>query len=532
MQLSGYEDRKPAQLSGGQQQRVALARALVFEPKLVLMDEPLGALDKQLRERMQMEIKHLHQRLGITMVYVTHDQTEAMTMSDRIAVFNAGRIQQLDTAAGLYERPINSFVAQFIGENNRLVGDVVARSGDSCRVRLDGGAVVRARAVNPGERRTMLSIRPERAVIDPPPEMADNRLPAIVQELIYLGDHRRVRLSVAGNSEFIVKVGASHAHGALDTGTTVTVGVALGRLSRAGRVRAPTGERDSMLTTEQRDSFRSEGYLLLPGLVDPASLAAVSRDVDGWIEESRGHDANWGDLPAGKKRFDLEPGHGATRPRLRRIANPVDISEAHRTVLWSGALPQAVADLIGPDVKFHHCKLNLKLSGMSTVVGWHQDHAFDPHTNDSIVVALVMLDDTDVANGCLQVVPGSHREKLTHYQGEKFTGEIPATMIPAIERGAVPVPGRAGDVLLIDTWMVHGSPANRTDTPRRMLICDYTAADAFPLTRMSVPTVHAGRIVHGHATRVARLRAGAVELPPAYSDDSFFSVQAPAAGTA
>ena len=120
VKLSGFASRRPGQLSGGQQQRVALARALVFEPKLVLMDEPLGALDKQLREHMQLEIKHIHRDLGVTVVYVTHDQSEALTMSDRIAVFNDGAIQQLATPDDLYERPQNSFVAQFIGENNRL----------------------------------------------------------------------------------------------------------------------------------------------------------------------------------------------------------------------------------------------------------------------------------------------------------------------------------------------------------------------------------------------------------------------------
>ena len=120
VQLGRFGNRRPGQLSGGQQQRVAVARALVFEPKLVLMDEPLGALDKQLREQMQYEIKHLHERLGVTVVYVTHDQSEALTMSNRIAVFNDGVIQQLATPADLYERPQNAFVAQFIGENNRL----------------------------------------------------------------------------------------------------------------------------------------------------------------------------------------------------------------------------------------------------------------------------------------------------------------------------------------------------------------------------------------------------------------------------
>jgi putative spermidine/putrescine transport system ATP-binding protein len=224
VRLSGFEDRRPAQLSGGQQQRVALARALVFEPKLVLMDEPLGALDKQLREQLQIEIKHLHERLGVTMVYVTHDQSEAMTMSDRIAVFSEGRIQQLDTAIGLYERPCNSFVAQFIGENNRLPGTVVERVGPRVKVAVEGGLVVEALAVNAGEQRTMLSIRPERAMIDPPDDIGPNRFTARVEEMIYLGDHRRVRISFAGRDDFIVKVPSGHVHGTLEVGAEVKVG--------------------------------------------------------------------------------------------------------------------------------------------------------------------------------------------------------------------------------------------------------------------------------------------------------------------
>jgi putative spermidine/putrescine transport system ATP-binding protein len=224
VRLSGMADRRPGQLSGGQQQRVALARALVFEPKLVLMDEPLGALDKQLREQLQIEIKHLHERLGVTMVYVTHDQSEAMTMSDRIAVFNEGRIQQLDTAIGLYEQPCNSFVAQFIGENNRLLGRVLGRDGARVGVELDDGTRVTALAVNVGTERTMLSIRPERAMIDPPEAVGENRFTARVEEMIYLGDHRRVRLSLAGMDDFIVKVPSGHAHGALAVGAPVSVG--------------------------------------------------------------------------------------------------------------------------------------------------------------------------------------------------------------------------------------------------------------------------------------------------------------------
>jgi putative spermidine/putrescine transport system ATP-binding protein len=202
----GFHGRRPAQLSGGQQQRVALARALVFEPELVLMDEPLGALDKQLREHMQFEIKHIHNSLGVTVIYVTHDQSEALTMSDRIAVFNDGVVQQLAPPEELYEKPQNSFVAQFIGENNTLIGKVKAINEGIARVELSDGETVEALAINagPGEG-TRLSIRPERVEIDPDESTSGHTVTARVEEVIYLGDHIRTRMTVAGNSDFVVK---------------------------------------------------------------------------------------------------------------------------------------------------------------------------------------------------------------------------------------------------------------------------------------------------------------------------------------
>ncbi len=206
VQMGEFGNRRPAQLSGGQQQRIALARALVFDPSLVLMDEPLGALDKQLREHMQYEIKHLHESLGITVVYVTHDQSEALTMSDRVAVFNDGVIQQLAPPADLYERPENSFVAQFIGENNKLSGKVKSLEGKTATIELRDGTICHALAVNCGDvgSETLVSIRPERVVIGAGKDK--NSANAKVEELIYLGDHIRCRLNVMGNDEFVVKV--------------------------------------------------------------------------------------------------------------------------------------------------------------------------------------------------------------------------------------------------------------------------------------------------------------------------------------
>ena len=208
VRMRDFASRRPAQLSGGQQQRIALARALVFEPELVLMDEPLGALDKQLRESLQFEITNLAHELGITTVYVTHDQTEALTMSDRVAVFDDGRIQQLAAPDDLYERPQNAFVAGFIGENNKLEGTVIEVHGDRCTVRLGDGEVIDATPIfdaRPGAR-TLVSIRPERVEWEPGamPEGA-HTVDAEVMEFVYMGDVFRTRLRVAGDDQFVMK---------------------------------------------------------------------------------------------------------------------------------------------------------------------------------------------------------------------------------------------------------------------------------------------------------------------------------------
>src|SRR3990167_6194523 len=226
VQLDSFRNRYPGQLSGGQQQRVALARALVFEPQLVLMDEPLGALDKQLREHMQMEIKHLHQRLGVTVVYVTHDQGEALTMSDRVAVFHQGEIQQIADPRTLYEQPSNTFVANFIGENNRINGRLHSQTGDRCVVELARGEKVEALAVNVGQvgGPVTLSVRPERVSLNGSSERCVNRFSGRVAEFVYLGDHVRVRLEVCGKTDFFVKQPIAELDPALAVGYVVPLG--------------------------------------------------------------------------------------------------------------------------------------------------------------------------------------------------------------------------------------------------------------------------------------------------------------------
>ena len=221
IELAHLADRRPAQLSGGQQQRVALARAIVFEPDLVLMDEPLGALDRRLREQMQLEIRRLHATLRNTVVYVTHDQGEALTMSDRVAVFNRGRIEQVASPEEIYERPATAFVANFIGNNNAIPAVVREFSATSCKVELRGGHRVQAAATRTfaaGEA-VLLSIRPELIEVDGA-VTAMNTLAGEIRDITYYGDHALVHCICAGDVIVNARIGI-HRKRSLERGSKV-----------------------------------------------------------------------------------------------------------------------------------------------------------------------------------------------------------------------------------------------------------------------------------------------------------------------
>jgi putative spermidine/putrescine transport system ATP-binding protein len=203
VKLPDHGDRLPRQLSGGQQQRVALARAMVYRPALLLMDEPLGALDKKLREQLQLEIKRVHRERGISVLYVTHDQEEALTMSDRIAVFNRGRIEQIGTPEELYDRPATRFVASFIGDTNFLSGRVVALSAGSCEVETPAGRVQASlrQAVDVGAKVTV-AVRPERVAIAP--HQGSSGLAGTISGIIFLGTARKYVVRLADGTECVV----------------------------------------------------------------------------------------------------------------------------------------------------------------------------------------------------------------------------------------------------------------------------------------------------------------------------------------
>ena len=212
VKLGGFEKRRPFELSGGQRQRVALARALVFKPDLVLMDEPLSALDRQLRDHMQIELKQLHEKLGLTVVFVTHDQAEALTMSDRIVVLNRGRVEQIGTPEDIYDRSANLFVAQFVGESNALDGVVADTSDDLASVYLPCGIVLRC-STTPGlavDGQVRVLVRPENIRLKREPSTllggADPHLSGTVEERIFYGDHARLTVRLTSGDFVVAKV--------------------------------------------------------------------------------------------------------------------------------------------------------------------------------------------------------------------------------------------------------------------------------------------------------------------------------------
>lgn len=282
-----------------------------------------------------------------------------------------------------------------------------------------------------------------------------------------------------------------------------------------------------MLSQTDKDRYRRDGYLVVENAVTPEQLEAMRRELGHWVEESRRHDAPFGEPTIdGRPRFDIGADHSSDHPALRRVNNPSDISPAFADVMSEAPVVDMVADLIGPDVKFHHCKVNLKLSGTETVVGYHQDFPYTPHSNDDIVTVLIMLDDMTEENGCLMVVPGSHKGPIhSLFDGDRFTGYVQPEVLREAKAHETAITGKAGGACLMHTRLLHGSAANRSPRPRGLYICVFTAADAVPLARSPMPNPNEGRIVRGKEARAVRLMEGIIELPQQPKMASFFAVQ-------
>ena len=282
-----------------------------------------------------------------------------------------------------------------------------------------------------------------------------------------------------------------------------------------------------MLTQTQIDQFWSDGVLAVPNAVTPAQLDALNTEITGWVEESRAHNEPFGPPTLDDRpRFDMGIEHTADKPALRRVNNPSDISDTYMDVMRNASMTDMVNQLIGPNLKFHHCKINLKLPGSDTTVHYHQDFLFTPHTNDNVVTALLMLDDVTEENGCLRVVPGSHRgPMLSLYQDGNFVGAVSGEEEERLLNESIPVTGKAGSVCLMHTRLAHGSAPNCSDRSRNLYICVYSAADAFPLARNPMENPNEGMILRGEATRTARLSEAMIELPEQPKSASFFTVQ-------
>jgi ectoine hydroxylase-related dioxygenase (phytanoyl-CoA dioxygenase family) len=283
----------------------------------------------------------------------------------------------------------------------------------------------------------------------------------------------------------------------------------------------------TVLTQEQVDAFQRDGYLVVENAVTPDQLSRLKADLAGWVEESRTHSEPFGpETLDGRPRFDMGEEHTADHPALRRVNNPSDISDSYLQVMRNARTVDIVADLIGPDVKFHHCKINVKLPGTKTEVAYHQDFAFTPHTNDDVVTALLMMDDVTEENGCLMVVPGTHRGPMhTLFDGGTFVGKMRPETEAKMKSRQIPVTGPAGAVCLMHTRLAHGSAPNSSDRPRGLYICVYTAADAVPIARNPMANPNEGRIVRGQPSMTARMIPIEVELPKQPKSASFFTVQ-------
>jgi ectoine hydroxylase-related dioxygenase (phytanoyl-CoA dioxygenase family) len=282
-----------------------------------------------------------------------------------------------------------------------------------------------------------------------------------------------------------------------------------------------------MLTEAQQAEFWERGVIVVESAYSEQDLEPVRAQHQRWIEESREHDGPFGEMLDGRPRFDVEPVHCAAAPALRRVASPEEISDEFLGLIESGPMLEAVADLLGENLRFHHGKLNSKLPGSGTTVKWHQDFTFDPHSNDDCITAMLFLDDIDSEIGPARVVPGSHRGELYSLrQGGRFTGAVADEVASQCERTAVECLGPAGSLCLMHTRALHASSENLTQRPRSLYIATLTAADAVPLAPCALPSIHAGRIVRGREPGRIRSVAFSMETPEIPSGASFFAQQA------
>jgi ectoine hydroxylase-related dioxygenase (phytanoyl-CoA dioxygenase family) len=280
------------------------------------------------------------------------------------------------------------------------------------------------------------------------------------------------------------------------------------------------------LTTAEQKQFVQQGYVILENALDPETLTALKQQFDDWVDQSRHYTASYGEQQDGRPRFSLEPGHHHDHPALRRIASPVELSPIYLEVMRDSPAVDAVAQLIGPNIRFNNSKINSKHPGTATQVKFHQDFMFEPHTNDDLITVLYFLDELTPQNGPLEIVPGSHHGPLhDHWQDGVFTGSVSAEVATEARSQAISCYGAAGSACLMNTRLLHGSAANQSDSPRTLYIVEYCAEDSKPLQVNHIPSSYTGEVVRGQDTHRVRCSDYEMDFPEVPVGASFFEQQ-------
>ena len=282
-----------------------------------------------------------------------------------------------------------------------------------------------------------------------------------------------------------------------------------------------------MLSDAQKTAFWEKGFITIERAINESLLNRLCGEFDNWVEQSRQHSSAFGSMSDGRPRFDVEPEHCADHPALRRVASPTELSKAYLSAVSDSAVVHAVAALVGPDLRFHHSKVNSKLPGTSTLVKWHQDFIFDPHTNDDLITVMLFLDDVLEESGPPRLVPGSHRGPLySLWHNGTFTGAVSQEVAEEFGARAVSCTGKRGSACLMHTRVAHASGENRSNKARTLFIFNIGAADAVPLSTCAVPSIHGGMIVHGKDPGRIRCTSFETEVPEVPEGASFFVQQA------
>jgi phytanoyl-CoA hydroxylase len=280
------------------------------------------------------------------------------------------------------------------------------------------------------------------------------------------------------------------------------------------------------LSQDQKDQFWKDGVIVCEDAVSETQLALLRAEFESWVEDSRSYDDDYGETQDGRARFDLQPGHSAEQPALRRVQSPEEVSDVFATVMREARTVDYCAELIGPSLRFHHGKVNSKQPGSKTEIKWHQDFPFQPMTNDDIITCLLFLDDVTMENGPLEVIPGSHKGPLySHWHNGVFTGSVDETIIANYRDNIVSCTGKAGSVCLMHASLLHGSTPNLSDRPRTLYITTYYAEDAIELSPNHLPSKLTHELVRGEVSGRVRCSNYDMALPAVPKSTSFFAQQ-------